>query len=162
LFTDIAPDEIDQKYSNLSGADLNEIKILLADEATRMLHGSACLSSIHTTVSSLYSSAHSSQTSDLMTALPQKVFRLSLKQFSELTIVDLLVSTEITTSKNESRRCVESGAIRIDDMKIIDVKLTIDDICVMSIQNGNQLGKTQFKLSNGKKKHYLVRLETKE
>jgi tyrosyl-tRNA synthetase len=162
LFTDIPPDEIDRKYSNLSGSDLNDIKILLADETTTMLHGPSCLSSIHSTVSSLYSSSHSSQSPDSLTALPHKNISLSSTQFSELTIVDLLIKAEITSSKNECRRCLESGSIRIDGMKILDMKLTIEEICAMSLQNGNPLGKTQFKISNGKKKHYLVLLEVKD
>lgn len=162
MFTDIPPEEIDEKYANISGSDLNQIKILLADEATSMLHGAACLSSVHSTVFSLYSSNQSSQSPDSMAALPQKILNLSSSQFSELTIVDLLIQTEITSSKNESRRCLESGSIRIEGMKILDEKLTVDEICRVALKNGNPLGKTKFKISNGKKKHYLIQLEIKE
>jgi tyrosyl-tRNA synthetase len=161
LFTDIPLETIEREYAPLTGSELNQVKLVLADEATSMLHGADCLSAIHATASSLYSSASSSSTSaESVTALPQKEFTCSSLQLSEFTLVDLLIATEITTSKNESRRCIDSGSIRVDGVKVIDPLMTIEQLSELSLENGNPSAREQFKLSNGKKKHYLIQLRS--
>ena len=55
LFTELPMEDI-QKMSAWKGIDLNKAKRILADEATKMLHGEACLDAIHATADSLFSS----------------------------------------------------------------------------------------------------------
>lgn len=120
-----------------------------------MLHGTSCLSAIHSTVNSLYS--NSNPQSELLIALPPIQLAIVSSQFTELTITDLLIMAEITSSKNESRRCIESGSIRVDGMKIEDPKTTLYQLCEVARKNGNLKSDKELKISNGKKKHFLVR-----
>lgn len=41
---------------------MNKAKVILADEATKMLHGEECLAEIHATVANLFTGAGSSST----------------------------------------------------------------------------------------------------
>jgi tyrosyl-tRNA synthetase len=62
LFTELPLPQIEE-LAKLEGADINKAKVVLADEATKMLHGEACLAEIHATVANLFSgSAASSST----------------------------------------------------------------------------------------------------
>ena len=54
LFTELPFDEI-AELEKLEGADINKAKIVLADEATAMLHGRECLSQIHETIQTMFS-----------------------------------------------------------------------------------------------------------
>jgi tyrosyl-tRNA synthetase len=53
LFTDLSLERIEE-LGQLEGAAVNEAKKVLADEATRMLHGADVLPSIHETAASLF------------------------------------------------------------------------------------------------------------
>jgi tyrosyl-tRNA synthetase len=53
LFTDLSLERIEE-LGQLEGAAVTEAKKVLADEATRMLHGAEVLPSIHETVASLF------------------------------------------------------------------------------------------------------------
>merc|ERR1712062_740719 len=53
LFTGIPLQQIEQ-LSLLKGSQINEAKILLADETTSMLHGKECLITIHKTASIMF------------------------------------------------------------------------------------------------------------
>lgn len=56
LFTELPLSEIEE-LSKLEGADINKAKVILADEATKMLHGEECLAQIHATVANLFTGA---------------------------------------------------------------------------------------------------------
>jgi tyrosyl-tRNA synthetase len=53
LFTELPLERI-AELGQLQGAEVNEAKKVLADEATRMLHGADVLPSIHETAASLF------------------------------------------------------------------------------------------------------------
>ena len=53
LFTELPLEEIGE-LEKLQGADINKAKIVLADEATAMLHGRECLSQIHDTINTMF------------------------------------------------------------------------------------------------------------
>lgn len=61
LFTELPLEQIEE-LSKLEGADVNKAKVILADEATKMLHGEECLAQIHATVANLFTGAGSSST----------------------------------------------------------------------------------------------------
>jgi tyrosyl-tRNA synthetase len=54
LFTELPLSDINEMEANWTGADLNKAKVILADQATMMLHGEECLAAIHETASSLF------------------------------------------------------------------------------------------------------------
>ena len=159
-------EEINQ-YAQCTGSELNAIKVILADEATRMLHGEECLGVIHQTVASLYSSSTGSNSSGSNSSGSSSLdslqhIELELSDFtinhdsvsttttptSSISIIDLLIKVNFVTSKNAAKRLINMGGVRLNDEKVTD------ETAELSLDHLNTIGKV--KLSSGKKKHIVV------
>ena len=150
LFTELPMERI-QEMESWEGAKLNEAKVILADEATRLLHGEDCLAAIKTTASALYGNK---STGGGLDSLPRFVLSVEEKEAlstSTLPVVNIIVKCQLATSKAEARRLITGGGARVNDVKITD------DVAVLSRQDFDSAGK--LKLSSGKKKHVLVVLD---
>ncbi len=137
LFTDLPMNEI-QKLESLKGQEINEAKKILADEATSLLHGNACIASIHDAVKSLFESK-STDLSSIPEILVQDISDTGIN------IVDLFVQAGLSASKGEARRLMQGGGMRVND-QVIDAEI---------IYTPDQF---PLKLSSGKKKHLLATL----
>ena len=140
IFTDIEINEI----NNLQNKNINELKILLANEATTMLHGKkAAQDSEQAAKDAFYnkdSMIHSNST------IP--TIKLSKKDIhNELNIVELVILSKLEKSKSEIRRLIKGNAIKLDDQLITDEKLIIFNELY---HNG------YLKLSIGKKRHIKI------
>lgn len=154
LFTEVDLNEI-QKYESMTGADLNQAKILLADEITKLTHEEGVLSEIHSTVQGLFS--HQSPSYKISTDdNGQKKIETSLEVL-ELLISDIsegyslchaLTQTKLTDSNGEAKRMIKAQAVKMNGKVITDefAKINCEDI------NGDNV----ILLSVGKKKHSLV------
>ena len=144
------------EYEKLEGSALNEVKVVLADAATSLLHGQQCLSSIHSTVKSLFNSNNNNNNNSddeaTLDSLPRFSVSSSAVQSSAVSVVHLLVTAQLSTSRNEARRLIRAGGIRINNEKVDDEMATI------SLQDFVLL-KNRVKLSHGKKKHVVFVLE---
>merc|ERR1719491_2454265 len=94
LFTELSLEEIN-KLETMEGSAINQAKIILADEATTMLHGKDCLAQIHQTV--------------------ENMFKGDGKRFA-----DLFLELELTKSKKEAKRLIAGGGAKVGDEKITD------------------------------------------
>ncbi len=63
-------------------------------------------------------------------------------------VIDILTDTSLTDSKNEARRLIQSGAVKVDENKILDV----ESVLVLDV-NGKvfKVGKRRFARIFGKK-----------
>jgi tyrosyl-tRNA synthetase len=131
LFTDLPLDEI-ARLENLPGAEINEAKIVLATEATAMLHGRDAASAAAETARATF--AEGGTGGDLPT--------LSLGD--GMTIANALTAIGFTPSNKEAKRKIAEGAVRLDDASVSDPGLMLT------------AGDQPLKLSLGKKKHGLL------
>ena len=182
LFTEVPMKEILEIETNFQGKEINNAKILLADEATRLLHGSSCLESIHNTVESLFSnSSRSSKNSgNPLHGLEslQKILVSVSTLFSPKSRIkghlpwleDVSNNSGTTTDMDESGIFVidllvhaklagsKNAARRLiaaSGVRVNDAVVTSDN-CYLTVNN---FFKGQLKLSAGKKVHVLVMLE---
>ena len=135
MFTDLTSQEI----LKLKDKNVNELKIILANEATTMLHGKKEAKKIEELSKSTF--VENSSGEDLP----------GIKVSKELISGDIIqliekVTTEI--SKSEIRRLIKSKGIKIDNETISDESFKVD--------NSNFESKGFIKISIGKKKHYKV------
>ena len=136
IFTDLEINEIDDLKNN----NINELKVLLANKATTMLHGKKAALNSEQAAKEAFSG------SSLGSNLPS--IKIHSKDFSNnLNIIDLIILSKLEKSKSEVRRLIKGNAIKIDDKTITDEKLIID------IQS---LNKNYLKLSVGKKRHIKI------
>jgi tyrosyl-tRNA synthetase len=144
LFTEISLEEID-KLSKLGGAEINEAKIILANEATKLCRGEEAAKRAQETALNTFSDAASNDTSDLPT------LDVGTKELAEgINIVDALCQLGLTKSKKEARRLIEQGGAKINDKPVdgVDYKISGDDF-------GNP---NTIKLSAGKKRHGILKV----
>jgi tyrosyl-tRNA synthetase len=128
-FTDLPLDEI-ERLERLEGAEINEAKKLLADEATRMAHGEASSADAAETARRTFEQGSAGE------ALP------TLKVAGEISLVDALVGLGLAASKNEARRLIAQGGARVEGEAVREdrtIAVTAD-----------------VRISAGKKKHGLL------
>ena len=131
LFTDLPLDEI-ARLENLPGAEINQAKIVLATEATAMLHGRESAKGAAATARETFESGGAGE--DLPT--------LSLG--AGMNIAHALTALGFTPSNKEAKRKIAEGAVRLDDV-------TVNDPGLMLVPADEPL-----KLSLGKKRHGLL------
>jgi tyrosyl-tRNA synthetase len=131
LFTDLPLDEI-ARLESLEGADINEAKIVLATEATAMLHGREAAEAASRTAAETFGGGGAGE--DLPT--------LSLGE--GMNIAHALTALGFTPSNKEAKRKIAEGAVRLDDV-------TVNDPALVLTASGEPI-----KLSLGKKRHALL------
>ncbi|CAM9282802.1 unnamed protein product [Ectocarpus fasciculatus] len=145
LFTELSMDEI-HKLEQLTGAGINEAKIVLADETTKLLHGEACLKAIHQTVKQVFAGGVGGSNA----ALPRAKMETAEAE-AGMAVVDLFIRLELAKTKSEVRRLIKGGGAKLNDQKITDEGFVVD----LSTFDGNE----ELKLSSGKKRHGIIFME---
>lgn len=142
LFTDIPLEEINN-LEKAEGAALNDVKKILADHTTALLHGQESLDSIHKTVQTLYEKGNSDHIDDLPT------YSISSIAIQKMPVEDLFMHVELCASKGEIRRHIQGKGAKINDQVLLDSKELLT----------NELFEKGFiKLSIGKKKHHILKI----
>ena len=138
IFTDINIDEIE----NIRNDNINELKILLANKATSMLHGEDEARKCQETAKQTFSE------NSLGDNLPTT--QINKKMLDDnISILDLVILSKLESSKSEIRRLIKGNGIKINGQAISDEKFLItEDLFKSSL----------IKLSLGKKKHIKVEL----
>jgi tyrosyl-tRNA synthetase len=131
LFTDLPLDEI-ARLESLPGAEINQAKIVLASEATAMLHGREAATAAQQTARETFESGGAGE--DLPT----------LSVGDGINIAHALTALGFTPSNKEAKRKIAEGAVRLDDVVVSDPGLMLK-------AEGEPL-----KLSLGRKKHGLL------
>ena len=138
VFTDIEINEI----NNLANKNINELKELLANKATEMLHGKKAAKNSEQAAKEAFSG------NSLGSNLPS--IKINLKDLNkQMNIIDLIILSKFESSKSEIRRLFKGNAIKINDKLISDEKLIIDY---------KQFENNYLKLSIGKKRHIKIEL----
>ena len=139
-FTEIETKEIENIISKEK--NINNLKILLANEATKILHGEKLAKKAQQTAKDTF------EKGGLGSDLPE--IKLNINEIKRgINILDLIANNKILSSKSEARRAINNKGIKIDDIVIEDEKKIIQL---------NDFNKNIFKLSYGKKKHYLIKI----
>ncbi|MDB9812571.1 tyrosine--tRNA ligase [Candidatus Pelagibacter sp.] len=138
IFTDLSIDEID-KFKKLN---INELKILLANKTTKMLHGELEAKNSEETARQTFTDNSMGEN------LPS--ISISEKDLTEkMTVTDLIVLSKLEVSKSEIKRLIKGNGVRINSQLIADEKLII----TKDLFRNNLI-----KLSLGKKRHIKVQL----
>ena len=139
IFTNLQNNEIE----NIKNKNINELKILLANEATTMLHGEKAA------INSEQAAKEAFSGNLLGSNLPST--KIKTKDLdTKFSIVDLVILSNLENSKSEIRRLIKGNAIKINDKIVSDEKLIIKK----KLFNENYL-----KLSIGKKRHIKIELD---
>lgn len=129
--------EIIEKEKNI-----NNLKILLANEATKILHGEQKASEAEKTAKETFDG------SGVGKNLPE--IKINKKLIDQgISILDLISNNKIFSSKSEARRAIQEKGIKIND------KLETDEKRI--IKFNDFINSEYLKISHGKKRHYLIK-----
>ena len=141
LFTDLNLEKInDLKNSN---KNINELKILLANETTRMLHGIKSAKDSENTARKTFE--EKSIGKDLPTIKIKRKIILN-----GINIFNLVLHSKLTNSKSEIRRMIKNNGLRINNEIIKDESMVIN---INYFDKNNNL-----KISHGKKNHIILKI----
>ena len=140
FFTEIELEKLKKIFSEEK--NINNLKILLANEATKILHGSDASKKAEQTAKDTF------EKGALSKDLPE--IKIKLKELEKgVSIIDLIAENNILPSKSEARRAIVNKGLKIGDVVIEDQK---------KILLKNDFKENKLKLSYGKKKHYLIKV----
>jgi tyrosyl-tRNA synthetase len=141
LFTELPLDEI-ARLAALGGAEINEAKKVLANEATRLLHGAAAAEAAAAAAKAAFEDGGLSD--DLPTIeLPRAQFEAGVA------LAAVAAAAGLASSRSDARRLAQGGGLRVNDAVETDGQhlLTERDLNVHGV----------VKLAAGRKKIVLVK-----
>ena len=140
FFTEIEYEKINtlcEKEENI-----NNLKILLANQATSILHGKSAAKKAQKTAKETF------EDKSLSLNLPEiKVNSEEVKK--GISLIDLLSVNGVMSSKSEARRAILNNGLKINDKLVGDIKRTL---------KSEDFEKKILKISYGKKKHFKVKI----
>lgn len=139
-----------EAFEGIQGAELNEVKKILADEATKLLHGPEALAQVHQTTASLFEGQQGTTTYILESQIT--VWEVTSQQIDQgLSVLEGLEETGLIISKGEGRRLIRGGGVRVNDMPI---QAELHPIVALDFSAEGTL-----KLSIGRKHHAIVKIK---
>jgi len=138
MFTDLTLEKIEE----IKNKNINQLKIILANECTKMLHGNNEAKLAEETAKKTF------EENSTGSGLP--TISINQKKLSEkINIIDLVILSKLESSKSEIRRLIRGNGVKINNQVINDEKFSIT----------KELFSENFiKLSLGKKRHIKVKL----
>ena len=140
FFTELKTDEIDNMCKKES--NINNLKIILANEATKILHGEIASKRAYATAKETFIDG------GLGDDLPEIKVN-SNKVRNGLKLIEFLSSNKIFSSKSEARRAIENKGLKINNLTVNDPKK------IIGLEDFKDKA---LKISFGKKKHYLIKV----
>ncbi len=137
-FTNIKIEEIEK----IKDKNINDLKVILANNATTMLHGKQEALNSQKTAKEAFS------INSLGSNLPTVKIKKDIIN-DGVNVVDLIVLSKLESSKSEIRRLIRGKAVKINNKIILNESHIVDK----KILNDNY-----FKLSIGKKRHLKIEL----
>ena len=139
IFTNIELQEIEK----IKNKNINELKILLANLCTKMLHGDKEAKLSEETAKKTF------EEKSIGSGLP--IIKINQNQIDQkIDIINLIVLSKLETSKSEIRRIINNNGVKINNAIVNDNKFLI--------KNNLFNNEKTLKLSLGKKRHVKVEL----
>jgi len=140
LYTELPVEEC-ERLGKLAGSEINDAKIVLANEVTTLLHGADAARKAQDTAREVFEKGGVGE--DLPTV------ELNMAELGDgISVVQLLVKTGLAKSGKDAKRLIAEHGARMDDAPLTDAGTMIDAGALAS----------PIKLSAGKKRHALVKL----
>jgi tyrosyl-tRNA synthetase len=141
LFTELPLAEI-ERLEALEGAELNEAKKVLADEATRLCRGRSAAREAAAAANAIFGAERGGGAGLPRAELPRAELERGVP------IVELLALSGLAASKGEARRLIRGGGARLNETKVDDEAMMV---------TSDHLVDAELTLSAGRKRHARIR-----
>ena len=140
LYTELPVEEC-ERLGALGGSEINEAKVILANEVTALLHGREAAETAEATAREVFEKGGVG--GDLPT------LELTAEEVGDgISVAQLIVRSGLAKTGKEAKRLIADNGAKIDDAPLTDAGLMLDAAALAS----------PVKLSAGKKRHALVKL----
>ena len=141
LYTELPLEEC-ERLGLLEGSEINTAKVILANEVTSLLHGRAASKAAEATAREVFDKGGVGN--DLPTV------KVSAEEIGNaISVVQLLVKSGLVNTGKEAKRLIAENGAKINDTPLTDAGL------VLQVKDFD----SPVKLSKGKKKHILLKLQ---
>ena len=140
FFTEIKSKELNEIISKEK--NINNLKVLLANEATKILHGEKASQKAEQTAKVTF------EGDGLGSDLPEFIVK-STEIKKGINFLEFLTMNKIVTSKSEARRMIAGKGLKINNITIVDPN---------KILQQDDFKENLLKISCGKKKHYIIKI----
>jgi len=141
LFTDLNINQIIKLESE--SPDINKIKILLANETTKMLHGTRAAKESEITAQKTF------RDKSVGKNLPIVKVKKNIIE-GGINILDVVLQTKLGNSKSEIRRMIKNNGLKINNEVVINGEKVIN---LNDFDENNNM-----KVSHGKKQHVIIKI----
>ena len=141
LFTDLNLDQIAEFEKN--NQNINELKIILANQTTTMLHGINAAKEAEITAQKTFGDKSIGKN------LPVVKIKKNII-INGINILDLVLQTKLGNSKGEIRRMIKNNGLKINN------EVITDETKIINQNNFDQ--DNNMKVSHGKKQHVIVKI----
>ncbi|CUI02116.1 tyrosine--tRNA ligase [Leisingera aquaemixtae] len=141
LYTELPVAEC-ERLGALAGSEINAAKVILANEVTTLCHGAEAAAAAEATAREVFEKGGVGDDLPTLTLSPADLG-------DGISIVQLIVKSGLAKSGKDAKRLIAEHGAKIDDQPLTDAGLMIDAGALAS----------PIKLSAGKKRHALVRLD---
>ena len=141
LFTDLNIAEIND-LEDKKDLDINNVKVLLANAATEMLHGKDNSILSEKTANDVFKNEGSSEN------LPS--INVKFDKNIDIYLNEQIVEVGFTSSKSEARKLIKNSGVKINRV------LVSDELKMLSINDFDK--NKELLVSVGKKKHFIIKL----
>ena len=151
LFTDLSTEEI-EKYEKFDGSELNKVKVMLANEVTKICHGE------EKSKSAEYEARKILVNKDLdIESINNCTKKITVKNEKDLqiSIKDALVELKLCNSNGDAKRLLSQGGVKINNCNIRDKNATIQE---KDFNKNYQDNKSYVVLYVGKKNYGIIEL----
>ncbi|MFO1129851.1 MAG: tyrosine--tRNA ligase [Rickettsiales bacterium] len=138
-----------EELKELIATNINKAKEALAFELTKLCHGIDKATEALETAKNIFNNNALNSSNNLASLM--RFYISNDKINNQIMLTDILVEFEICKSKGAAKDLIISNAILINDEKVSDIKRILS---IIDFIKDDDL--TYFKLSVGKKKHYLI------
>ena len=140
MLTFLPLEQIDE-MDKWEGSQLNEAKDILANELTKLVHGEEEAVKAKEASKALFSTGSAAN-------MPTETITEDIFKDGSVDILQLLISANLATSRNEARRAVEQGGVSVNGEKVTDSHATYE----------KEAFAEEYILKKGKKKFCKVEL----
>lgn len=136
LFTELPMDEV-RRLGALEGSELNDAKIILANEATRLAHGQEAAEASARVAVGVFGNGQGDD------GLPTLIISQA-RWGAGVTLAELAVEGGLTASRSAARRLAAGGGLRLNGLPIAHAETALP------------AGATEWRLSAGRKQHLRI------
>ncbi|MCB1339759.1 MAG: tyrosine--tRNA ligase, partial [Pseudooceanicola sp.] len=140
LYTELPVEECD-RLGALAGSEINDAKIVLANEVTALCHGAEAAAAAEATAREVFEKGGIGEDLPTLSLTAEEVG-------SGISIVQVIVRAGLAKSGKEAKRLIAENGARLDDAPLTDAGLMLDAAALAS----------PVKLSAGRKRHALVQI----